>query len=138
MLAHGTALSGPERVSDFQRARLLAAMAQVCIEHGAAGATVARVVDCAGVSRRTFYDLFDDREDCFLATLDEALARIANRVLPAYERAGRWPERIRMALVELCSFLDHDPRTGRLAIVETLGAGRMASRRRERVLAQVI
>jgi len=117
---------------------MIGAMAEVSAERGAANVTVAHVVERAGVSRRTFYELFTDREDCFLAAFEEGLARIAARVVPAYEQPGKWPERIRASLVELLSFLDDDPGTGRLVIVETLGAGHRALERRGRVLAQVI
>jgi AcrR family transcriptional regulator len=126
------------QVSGIQRTRLLTAMAQVCADHGAANVTVAHIVERAGVSRRTFYELFSDREDCFLAGLEEGLERIAGRVLPAYEQPAKWRERIRASLVELLSFLDDDPVTGRLIVVETLGAGREAVARRGNVLAQVI
>jgi len=145
--AAGTAREGvdPRRngsvhnqVSGIQRTRLLTALAQVCAKHGAANVTVAHIVERAGVSRRTFYELFSDREDCFLAGLEEGLGRMASRVVPAYEQPGKWRERIRASLIELLSFLDDDPVTGRLVIVETLGAGREALRRREHVLAQVI
>ncbi len=129
---------GYRQVSGIQRTRLLTALAQVCAEHGAANVTVAHIVERAGVSRRTFYELFSDREDCFLAGLEEGLGRVAGRVLPAYEQPGGWRERIRASLIELLSFLDSDPVTGRLLIVETLGAGREALQRRGNVLAQVI
>jgi len=135
---NGLSAAGAERMLEIQRARILAAMVGVACEQGLAGATVAQVVARAGVSRRTFYELFDDREDCFLAALDEGVARIAERVLPAYERPGRWRERIRASLIELLSFLDSDPGTGRLVIVETLGAGREVLRHRGNVLAQII
>ena len=113
-------------------------MAEVCAERGAANVTVAHVVERAGVSRRTFYELFTDREDCFLAAFDEGLARIAARVLPAWHGGGSWRGRIRASLIELLLFLDNDPVTGRLVIVDTLGAGHRALERRGHVLAQVI
>ncbi len=129
---------GRGQVSEIQRARILTGLVHVCAEYGVANVTVGHIVERAGVSRRTFYELFSDREDCFLAGLEEGLGRIAARVVPAYERPGGWRERIRASLVELLSFLDNDPATGRLVIVETLGAGREALRRRGRVLTQVI
>src|SRR5487761_588252 len=135
---NGLTAVGAEHMLEIQRARILSAMVGVACEQGLAGATVAQVVARAGVSRRTFYELFDDREDCFLAALDEGVARIAERVLPAYEQPGKWRERIRAGLVELLSFLDGDPGTGRLVIVETLGAGREVLQHRGHVLAQVI
>jgi AcrR family transcriptional regulator len=78
---------GREKVSEIQRARILAAMTEVAAERGAGNVTVAHVVSRSGVSRRTFYELFDDREACFLAAFDDALQRIAARVVGAYGSA---------------------------------------------------
>jgi len=130
--------SGREQVAEIQRARILAAMVDVVAERGAANVTVARVVARSGVSRRTFYELFSDREDCFLAAFDDVVERIAAVVVPAYERPGKWSERIRAALTALLEVLDDDPGMGRLVIVETLGAGPRALERRRRVLARII
>src|SRR5271156_3460353 len=65
-----------EHVSEIQRMRILAAMAEVASERGAGSVTVAHVVGRAGVSRRTFYDLFADREECFLAAFEDAIGRV--------------------------------------------------------------
>ncbi len=129
---------GREGVVDIQRARMLHAMAELVSERGVANVSVAHVVERAGISRRTFYEIFSDREDCFLAAFDDAIERIAERVVPAYEQPGKWRERIRVSLIELLSFLDDDRGTGRLVVVETLGAGRRALEHRGLVLAQVI
>jgi AcrR family transcriptional regulator len=64
-------------MSGVQRARLLAAAVAVIGDLGYQGMSVARVCARAGVSRRTFYDLFEDREDCFLEVFEEAVARFA-------------------------------------------------------------
>ncbi len=135
---HNGLVLAREQIADIQRSRLLAAMVEMAAERGASSVTVTHVVERAGVSRRTFYELFADREDCFLAALDEGLVRVAARVVSAYERSGRWRERIRASLVELLSFLDEDPGTGRLAIVETLGAGPKALERRGRALSRIV
>jgi AcrR family transcriptional regulator len=95
-------------------------------------------VERAGVSRRTFYETFDSCEDCFLATFDEALERVSGYVLDAYQRDAGWAERIRASLIALLQLLDHDHGMGRLVIVESLGSGAGALRRRGQVLAQVI
>jgi AcrR family transcriptional regulator len=127
-----------ERISDIQRARMLAAMAQVACERGVANVTVAHVVARSGVSRRTFYEIFEDREDCFLAAFDEAIGRACEYVLPAYRAGGRWWDRIRSALTALLQFLDEEPFRGRLLVVETLGAGPTALQRRRQALARII
>jgi AcrR family transcriptional regulator len=129
---------GREQVSEIQRARILTAMVEVVCERGAANVTVAHVVARSGVSRRTFYELFVDREDCFLAAFDDAIGRIAAVVLPVYEQSGSWRERVRAVLTVLLELLDYERATGRLVIVETLGAGPRALERRGRVLAQII
>jgi AcrR family transcriptional regulator len=129
---------GHERVTEIQRARMLAAMVEVTAEHGAGNVTVAHVVERAGVSRRTFYELFDDREDCFLAAFDEAIQQLSAVVVPAYDAPAKWREQIRAGLTALLELIGYDRGMGRLVIVETLGAGPRALERRRRVLAQVI
>jgi AcrR family transcriptional regulator len=129
---------GVEGVMEIQRARILAAMTEVACERGPVNVTVAHVVERAGISRRTFYELFDDREECLLAALDEAIARASACVLDAYEREAKWAERIRTALAALLWFLDAEREAGRLLVVGSLGAGSTALERRRRVLAQTI
>jgi AcrR family transcriptional regulator len=128
---------GQIQVAQIQRARILAAMFDVATELGAANVSVAHVVERSGVSRRTFYEVFSDREDCFLAAFEDALAFASQRVLSAYGAEGRWSERVRAGLVALLSFLDEEPVIGRLLIVESLSGGAKTIARREEVLAQL-
>jgi AcrR family transcriptional regulator len=125
------------QVSEIQRARILSAMFGLAGERGAARVSVAHVVERSGVSRRTFYQTFTDREDCFLAAFEQALELASRRVLPAYNTQHNWCERIRAALVALLSFLDEEPAVGRLLIVESLSGGSRTLERRERVLALI-
>jgi AcrR family transcriptional regulator len=96
--------------------------------------SVARVTGRAGVSRRTFYDLFEDREDCFLAVLDHAVGRAAVAAGDAYASQGRWAERVRAGLCALLGFLDDEPGIRSLVVVDVLGAGTRVLERRARVL----
>jgi AcrR family transcriptional regulator len=129
---------GRGQVTEIQRARMIAAMIDVVSERGRSSATVAHVVARSGVSRRTFYEVFDDFEDCFLAALEESIARASEYVLGGYDPAARWRTRVRTALVGLLEFLDDQPAMGRLCVVETLGAGRKVDERRLRTLDTVI
>ena len=129
---------GRGHVADIQRARMIAAMIDVVSERGRANATVAHVVARSGVSRRTFYEVFDDFEDCFLAALDQSLAEISRYVLDVYDPAEKWRTRIRSALAGLLEFLDDEPAMGRLCVVETLGAGLRVHQRRLAVLDVVV
>jgi len=125
---------GRGHVTEIQRARMIAAMIDVVSERTRANATVAHVVSRSGVSRRTFYEVFDDFEDCFLAALDQSIERASEYVLGAYRPAARWRVRIRAALVGLLEFLEDEPAMARLCIVETLGAGLEVHERRMRVI----
>jgi AcrR family transcriptional regulator len=121
-------------VTDIQRARMIAAMIDVVSERGRANATVAHVVARSGVSRRTFYEVFADFEDCFLAALDQAIERASGYVLDGYDPREKWQARIRAALVGTLEFLEDEPAMGRLCVIETLGAGVRVHERRARVV----
>ncbi len=125
-------------VVQLQRARIVSAMVDVVLERGIAGASVAHVVTRSGVSRRTFYELFADREDCFLAALELAIERGTVRVRPAFNESATWLLRVRAGLRALLEFLDDEPALGRLAVVDVLGAGSAALARRAQVLQMLI
>ncbi len=129
---------GQERVSAIQRSRMLVALVEVAAERGVGAASVAHIVELAGVSRRTFYELFEDREDCFLAAFDHALARVCERVLPSYDAEAGWRERVRAGLTDLLRFLDEEPGLGGLLVIDSLSAGPRALERRAQVLATLI
>jgi len=126
------------RMIEIQRARILAAMVEVCAERGAGNVTVAHIVERAGVSRRTFYELYRDREACFLGAFDDGIARVSRNVLEAYDPDARWVERVRLALTSLLAFLDAERGVGQILIVGSLGAGQDAMRRRRYGIAQMI
>jgi AcrR family transcriptional regulator len=121
-------------VVEMQRRRLLLAIGEVVAESGLEAATVGRVCEQAGVSRRTFYELFSDREACLLAAFDQATGQITHKLAPAYTSEGRWRERIRLALSLLLEHLDQEPDIARLCIVEAPRAGPDVLERRRHAL----
>lgn len=125
------------RIAEIQRARILAGTFDVVCERGAGGVSVADIVERSGVSRRTFYESFSDRDDCFLAAFEAALATVRGVVLPAYLAESKWHERVRAGLVALLCFLDEEPKTGRLLVCESLTGGPKMLSRREQALAQL-
>jgi AcrR family transcriptional regulator len=116
--------------------RLLAAAVSVVREDGYGGMSVSRITSRASVSRRTFYDLFEDREDCFLAVFDEAVKRASRAADTAYGAAagGGWRERVRAGLGSLLGFCDGEPALGSLLVVDALAAGPRVLERRAQVL----
>jgi AcrR family transcriptional regulator len=116
-------------VSRSQRERLLEATMRIVAEKGYAAATIADLAGEASVSRTTFYELFADKEACFLAAYDNAVDRLARRISTAYEAEERWPDRVRAGLAALLETLAADPAQARLALVDVASAGPLAQRR---------
>jgi len=127
-----------EQVDDIQRVRILSAMVEVAAEDGYLGAAVAPVVARAGVSRRTFYELFDGREDCFLAAFDWGVAQMRQAVVEAYGSQRSWRERMRHGLAALLALLDSEPELAHVCVIDALGAGRLVLERRAQVLDELI
>jgi AcrR family transcriptional regulator/DNA-binding MarR family transcriptional regulator len=125
-------------VPEIQRARIIAALVEVARERGAGRVTVAHIVVRSGVSRRTFYELFEDREACFLAAFEDAVERAATLALPAFEGADGWCNRVRAGLAALLEFLDDEPGLGGLGIVDALSAGATVLERRAQVLQALV
>jgi AcrR family transcriptional regulator len=83
------AAAARDEVGELQRARIVAGAIEAVAQSGYGGLTVAEVIARARISRRTFYELFEDREDCFMAAFEEALARAQAPVVEAYRGALR-------------------------------------------------
>jgi AcrR family transcriptional regulator len=126
------------RTGELQRERILAAAAEAIAEGGYAAMSIVAVTTRARVSRGTFYALFSDCEDCFLAVFDEAAGRIAAAVGPAYERERCWRDGIRAGLSSLLECIGDEPELGTLVFVEALGAGPRVLERRAQWLATLI
>jgi len=122
------------QVTEIQRSRMLAAAVEAVEEVGYARMTVAQVISRARVSRKTFYDVFSDREDCFLAAFDQALSQARVLATEAYERESGWRDGVRSALARMLIFMDEEPGLAKLCVVEALGAGERVLERRARVL----
>lgn len=132
-----------EFVERNQRARIVAGMIEAAARHGYAGAAVSRVIAAAGVSRRTFYDHFAGKEECFEAAYETCMGEIRRRFESGFGLEeevegviGRRPEAVERALAALLSFLADNPRVARVATVEVLSSTpRLAERHHAEVAA---
>jgi AcrR family transcriptional regulator len=119
----------PEYVERNQRERLLWGVARAVSEKGYTQTAVADILRESGVSRKTFYDHFTDKEDCFLAAFDIAATVTKKRVTDVYSEAGAWPERVRRALAAFLESLSLQPEFTRMCVVESLSVGPAALQR---------
>ncbi len=111
------------QVAEIQRRRMLTAAVDAVEEVGYAHMTVAEVIGRARVSRKTFYDVFADREDCFLAAFEQALEQGRTRVTEAHAQHEDWREATRAGLASLLGAMDEEPGLTKLCVVEAQAAG---------------
>ena len=121
-----------------QHQRILRAMVEVVAERGYPETRVVDVIKRAGVSRKTFYEFFDDREDCFMAAYDQSLGELYRGTERAYQSAGGrpWAERVRIALESFLGMMAEHPDLAKFCIVDVLAAGPKALARRDAAIRQ--
>lgn len=125
-------------MTESQRSRIHQAMIEVVSERGYPETRVVDVIGVAGVSRKTFYELFDSKEDCFLAAYDVLLGNLLSEATDGFEAHldAPWAEKASNALQALLEHLAAHPDEARFAIVEVLAAGPKALARRDAALRQ--
>jgi AcrR family transcriptional regulator len=123
-----------EAVLESQRGRLLDAMAEAVAEHGYGATTIAHVVSGAGVSRKTFYEHFRDKEHCFLAMYDTGIAFVLGRLTESLEMEDDPEERLAAGLRTFLEVLSEEPAFCRAIVIEVYAAGPIGIARRHAVL----
>jgi AcrR family transcriptional regulator len=124
-----------DEVLEMQRSRLLVGAVGAIEEHGYLGTTVAHITARAKVSRRTFYELFADREGCLEALIEDILVLLKDELAQAGLEGLPWRERVRGGLVAILSFFDREPALARICVVQALSSGSRVLARREAILA---
>jgi AcrR family transcriptional regulator len=133
-LPRGRHAAPREVVWESQRGRMLAAIATAVGEKGYADVAVADVIARAGVSRKTFYEQFENKQQCFVAAYDAGVELILAAIDEAIAQAGRDPIAIATAGTRrYLETLAANPAFARTFLVEVLAAGPEALARRTKV-----
>lgn len=130
-LPRGTHGLDRDVVEASQRTRLLEAVGRAVAERGYAAATIDDVVRRAGVSKKTFYEHFADKQDCFLAAYEAASGELLERVREAHAVHDDWPERTRAGVRAYLRWLAAEPALARVFLIEVAAAGPQALECRE-------
>src|SRR5580693_6789492 len=93
-------------LSRVQQTRLLDAAVALVAEEGVKRVSATRVAARAGMSTKTFYDLFADGEECFLGVFDRAAGELVTVAAPVWAAEDEWVERVRGALIVLLASLE--------------------------------
>jgi AcrR family transcriptional regulator len=111
-------------------------MIEVIAEQGYPATRVADVIARAGVSRKTFYEHFANKQECLLSTYDLVAGEALRRVESAYHEADGWPERVEAAIRALFEAAIENPGALRLSLLEVAAVGPAGIKRRERTAAR--
>jgi AcrR family transcriptional regulator len=112
-----------EFVIHNQRERLIAGLAEAIAENGYSGTTIAHITRHAAVSRRTFYEHFSSKDECFVAAYDTVMEELVERVSTAFDAEDDWPHAVKAGISAMLEFLAAEPHLARLCMVEALVAG---------------
>jgi AcrR family transcriptional regulator len=125
-----------QTTSSITRARIFEAMAQAVSERGYAAVTVSDVISAGRISRRTFYEHFQDKEDCFLETYRTGSENGIAQIDAALRELGNpeWRKRLSVSLETFLAVLAAEPHFARVLLIDVLGAGPRALEMREQVL----
>ena len=122
-------------VRDSQRRRLIRAMLDQVAERGYPATTVGDVVAAARCSRNAFYELFEDKEACYIAAADETGAEMLAALVSAAELQDSWLDALRSGThTYLRWWVDH-PEYAAAYLIDLPTAGRRALEQRDRVYA---
>jgi AcrR family transcriptional regulator len=125
----------PRRLRTSRRDSILRALAVVAAERGLENAPVKLISERAGVSTRTFYELFPaGLDDAVVAVIDMGLERAGVLAWQALAREGSPRDGMRAALAAVLSFFDREPELARMLLVETLKGGPAVLNHRERAV----
>lgn len=122
---------------EIQRSRLLAGAVAAIEELGYEQATVEHITSRARVSRRTFYELFENREGCLTALFDDVVDSIEGELRAAGLDGLGWRERVRGGLWTILSFFDREPVLARACMVGASRGGPGVGERREELFARL-
>jgi len=122
-LPRGPQALPPEEVAADQRERLYEAMIKSVNENGFVATTISDLVAGAGVSRRSFYEHFANKEECLMATYDALIGRLTARIVEAYDPEEEWTNQIEAFVRALFEASSDRPDAARLVSVEMGAAG---------------
>ena len=118
-----------ELVVQNQRERLIAGVGQALGENGYAALTVSHVVAAAEVSRLTFYQHFENKQDAVLAAHEAAFERLLCRILRACNAQREWPYRVKRAIGATLNFAAAEPDRARLLTLNATASDAAIGRR---------
>lgn len=127
-----------ESIAGLQRARLLSAAVGLLADEGHERFSASAMCVRAGVSRRTFYELFENRQACLAAVLTDTEARFERLIASLAPDGLSWCERVRAGLWAILCLAESDPALAKVCLVESQRAGGIVLDERQRIINRLI
>lgn len=105
------------------RERLLEAATELFAKRGYGGTTIEHIVKRAGVARATFYESFENREECLFTCVEDGFAAARREIATATAGAEDWPSAVAAGLAALVGFVVEEPAVIRTCLIESQTAG---------------
>ena len=125
-------------VHEAQKVRIYFGLAESLAEKGYNATSVADIISRARLSRKSFYEMFRDKEDCFLSLYEYAHERLVEAVLAAQNKSMGWFERLQVSHRAYLRFFVDNPQFTYAVLIEVYAAGPAALQRRARYHAQFV
>jgi AcrR family transcriptional regulator len=122
-------------VIEHQRQRLIRALPGAVSAKGYTALTVEDISARAGVSRRTFYENFHDKEDCFVTSYRHHAQELMAVVAGAAATGGTLEQQARVGLGALLRFLAERPDVAHMGVIDVMAAGPAALAERDQIIA---
>jgi AcrR family transcriptional regulator len=113
----------PRLVQHDQRERLQSALIELIDQKGYRAVRIIDLARLARVSQPTFYDLYRDKEELFIAAYDRVAGHAAATIMAAYDREGQGGERLRAAMGAFTELAAAEPQAMSLYLLGAFGAG---------------
>lgn len=126
-----------ELVVENQRARLISGMIGTVAEQGYAKATIANVIAAARVSRKTFYESFANREDCYRAAYEATFEFLRDRVAAGSENE-EWPESVRAGIAAFLESLGAHPDLAAFFLISPGSVGDESAERHRTAIRELV
>jgi AcrR family transcriptional regulator len=124
--------------AEHQRERILDAATAVFAKSGYQATTIDDIVAAAKVGVGSFYELFDNKPDCFVQAYERIVVAARERIAAAVPAGAPWPEQACAALRALLELIEAEPVRAKVALVEVQTAGAEALTRHEETVDSVI
>jgi AcrR family transcriptional regulator len=134
-LPHGPHRLARDEVIANQRTRIYGAMIEAVAQGGYEGTSVKQVIALAGVSRRSFYEQFANKQEAFMATFDAVARRELQHLRRDYlATGGPFEQRVRASFQRVTEMGVEEYKAGTLVVLAAQTAGPLGVQRLRQVL----